>query len=124
MFCFRVFLITLPQMPSQSAPTIRISPCELPLQNCPAEYLLAPISFLSLLFSLPPFTFSSSDRLSNVSYNGDLLCGHVRFPPIFPNPPLSLILHCNGNFLFSSIHLLYLDEFIPSFSLLLALKSC
>ena len=49
------------------------------------ECTFAPISFLSLLFSLPPFTFFQvQTRLSNVSYNGDVLWGVLRFPPIFP----------------------------------------
>lgn len=79
------------------------------------ECTFAPICFLSLLFSLPPFTFFQvQTRLSNVSYNGDLLWGVLRFPPIF-----SLILFFLSNFalqwlfLFSSIHLLCWMNFFP-----------
>ena len=83
--------------------------------QCPAGMHLCPNLFLvSSVFSSSIHFFQVQTRLSNVSYNGDLLWGVLRFPPIF-----SLILLFLSNFalqwlfLFSSIHLLCWMNFFP-----------
>ena len=95
-------------------PPSGISPVSFHFQ-CPAGMHLCPNLFLvSSVFSSSIHFFQVQTRLSNVSYNGDLLWGVLRFPPIF-----SLILLFLSNFalqwlfLFSSIHLLCWMNFFP-----------
>ena len=74
-------------------PPSGISPVSFHFQ-CPAGMHLCPNLFLvSSVFSSSIHFFQVQTRLSNVSYNGDLLWGVLRFPPIF-----SLILLFLSNF--------------------------